>query len=211
MSGMIIERLLAVLIALGGGWAAAGIIRRYDESADPRYTVLTLAAIVMALWAYLTVTPNLLALSCCLGWALLVLASIDLRVHRLPDILTLPLIVLGFLMAVRLPDVSLTDRLIGAAAGYGAFAGLAYLYRSLRGRDGLGLGDAKLAAAAGAWLGWQALPTFVLLACAGGFVWITIRLLRSGAGLHTPLPFGVPLAGAFWLMWLYGPLITPPP
>jgi leader peptidase (prepilin peptidase)/N-methyltransferase len=208
---MIIEKILTVFIALGGGWAAAGIVRRYDEGASPRYIVLTLATIAVALWAYLTVPPSLLTLSCCLGWALLVLACIDLRVYRLPDILTLPLIVLGFLVTVRLPEVNLMDRLIGAAAGYGVFAGLAWLYRRLRGRNGLGLGDAKLAAAAGAWLGWQAFPTFVLLACAGGFIWITIRILRSGTGIHTPLPFGVPMAGAFWLMWLYGPLITPLP
>jgi leader peptidase (prepilin peptidase)/N-methyltransferase len=211
MSGMIIERVLAVFVALGGGWAAVGIIRRYDVNASPQFIALTLVNIALALWAYVTVVPNTLALSCCLGWTLLVLAYIDLRVLRLPDILTLPLIFLGLLVALRLPEMSLTDRLIGAAAGYGVFAGLAYLYRRLRDRDGLGMGDAKLAAAAGAWLGWQILPIFILLACAGGFVWVTVRILRSGTGLHTPLPFGVPMAGAFWLMWLYGPLIVPQP
>jgi leader peptidase (prepilin peptidase) / N-methyltransferase len=209
MPGMIIEKILTVFIALGGGWAGADIVRRYD-GASPRYIVLTLATIAVVLWAYLTVPPSLLALSCCLGWALLVLACIDLRVYRLPDILTLPLAALGFLVTLQLPEVSLMDRLIGAAAGYCTFAGLAWLYRRLRDRDGLGLGDAKLVAAAGAWLGWQALPTFILLACAGGFIWIAARTLRSGT-LHAPLPFGVPLAGALWLMWLYGPLITPLP
>jgi len=126
---MIIERLLAAFIPLGGGWAAVGIIRRYDRQANPRYIMLTLVSIVMAYWAYVTVVPSLLALSCCLGWALLVLACIDLRIHRLPDILTLPLIVLGLLVALRLPEMSLADRLIGATAGYSVFAGLSYLYR----------------------------------------------------------------------------------
>jgi leader peptidase (prepilin peptidase)/N-methyltransferase len=60
-------------------------------------------------------------------------------------------------------------------------------------------------AAAGAWLGWQALPLVVLIACAAAFVWIGLAvMLRGRAALHDEIAFGVPLCVAFWLVWLYG-------
>ena len=74
------------------------------------------------------------------------------------------------------------------------------LYRRLRGRDGLGLGDAKLLAAAGAWLGLASLPWVVLAAALLGLV---LALLRAGPlRAETAVPFGPPLALAFWVMFL---------
>ncbi len=148
-----------------------------------------------------------------LGWGLLTLAAADLAAMRLPDVLTLPLTGAG--LAVKGLDLATTPLhpafsaealapgLAGAAAGYLALAGLAYGYRSIRGRDGLGLGDAKLAACAGAWLGWRPLPLVVLLACGVAFAWIAVRLVVQGRGtLREPLAFGAPLALAIWLCWL---------
>jgi len=61
------------------------------------------------------------------------------------------------------------------------------------------LGDAKLLAVAGAWLGWTALPSVVVLACAGGLAWAALRLLRRGhEGLAEPIAFGLPLCAATW-------------
>jgi leader peptidase (prepilin peptidase)/N-methyltransferase len=99
------------------------------------------------------------------------------------------------------------DHLIGAAAGFAVFAGIAAIYRRLRGREGLGLGDAKLLAALGAWVGWQGLPTIVLYAALAGLLWAIAGALR-GAPLHARhrIPFGPFLSLAGWLVWLYGPL-----
>lgn len=205
------ENLLAVLIALAGGWVAEGVVRYFSGTTQPfRLAKLATAMTGMALWSY-GAAPHLLLPTCILGWALIVLATVDFIAMRLPDPITLPLIVLGLLISVLSPELSLRDRMIGAAAGYGFFAGVGLVYQRLRGRPGLGLGDAKLAAAAGAWLGWAALPIFVLLACLGGIAWAGLRMIHSRDSLHMPLPFGVPLAGAFWLMWLYAPLIAPLP
>ena len=66
---------------------------------------------------------------------------------------------------------------------------------------GRGLGDAKLFSAAGAWLGWQVLPSALLLTCAGGLVWAALRILR-GRSAADALPLGPPMALAFWLLWL---------
>ena len=90
---------------------------------------------------------------------------------------------------------------LGAALGWLVFASVAAGYRALRGREGLGGGDAKLLAAAGAWLGWQALPQVMLLGAVAALVGAgVLRLARDGARLA----FGPWLALAIWLVWLYG-------
>jgi leader peptidase (prepilin peptidase)/N-methyltransferase len=208
----VIEKSLVVMIALTGGWIADYIVRYFSGASHPyRPAKLTIAMIAMVLWSYWATPPYLLLPTCLLGWALIVLATVDFAAMRLPDAITLPLIIVGLLITARLPEQSLLDRAIGAAGGYGVFAGLGLLYHRVRGRHGLGLGDAKLAAAAGAWLGWATLPLFILLACLGGIAWAGLRMIRSRDSLHTPLPFGIPLAAAFWLMWLYAPLLAPLP
>jgi len=139
------------------------------------------------------------AISIGLAMVLVIAALIDLREMVLPDWLTLPLIPLGWAMSLR-GAPALSDRLIGSAAGFAAFAGIAALYRRLRGRDGLGLGDAKLLAAAGAWVGWQDLPSVVLLGAVTALCWA----LATRRDPSQPLPFGPFLAGAFWLVWRFG-------
>lgn len=95
--------------------------------------------------------------------------------------------------------------------GFAVFAFIAKLYRRIRGRDGLGLGDAKLLGALGAWVGWQGLPTVVLYAAGAGLLWALARsLVRPGRfkplDPKQRLPFGPFLCLAGWLVWLYGPL-----
>jgi leader peptidase (prepilin peptidase)/N-methyltransferase len=164
------------------------------------------ASLVLAIWAALVVPPNyLLPATLLLGWLLLILATVDFLVLRLPDLLTLPLTAIGLLLSLWLPDRNPIAHLIGAAAGFFVLYAIALAYRGIRGREGLGLGDAKLAAAAGAWLGWQALPSVVLIACAAAFIWIGMMVwFRGREVLRRELAFGVPLCFAFWLVWLYG-------
>ena len=141
-------------------------------------------------------------LAALLGWWLLALALIDLRTWRLPDALTLPLIAAGIGAAALglLPTVDLLHALAGAAVGYLALAGIGWAYRRLRGRDGLGLGDAKLLAAAGAWLGVESLPWLVLIAAVLGLALALVRTQPVRA--ETAVPFGPPLALAFWGLFL---------
>jgi leader peptidase (prepilin peptidase)/N-methyltransferase len=172
------------------------------------YPAIELAALAVALSAAWLITGWLLVASCLLGWTLLGLAMIDHRHFLLPDVLTLPLIPAGLAVAYAIEPALLPGHILGALAGFAAFAAIAFVYRRLRRREGLGLGDAKLLAAAGAWLGWQALPGLVVIAavCA-----LAIALARTVAGdalsATTKIAFGSYLALAFWLVWLLGPLI----
>jgi leader peptidase (prepilin peptidase)/N-methyltransferase len=134
-----------------------------------------------------------------LGWLLLTLAVLDWRHFWLPDALTLPLAFLGFTIGLWATDVGLTDRVIGAIVGYGALLGLALGYRAVRGREGLGLGDAKLLGALGAWFGWQALPFLLLIASAMGLV---VMLATGRAKARTArVPLGTFLALAAAPAW----------
>lgn len=142
-----------------------------------------------------------------LGWWLLALAWIDWRHTILPDLLTIPLLLAGLALAGAQTPEGLADPVAGAACGYAGLWLVAWLYRRWRGREGLGMGDAKLLAAAGAWVGASGLPTVL----AGGAI---AALVAAGAmqlaghrlDRHSALPFGPFLAAATWLVWLFGPL-----
>jgi leader peptidase (prepilin peptidase)/N-methyltransferase len=87
---------------------------------------------------------------------------------------------------------------IGAAAGYASLALFGAFYFRLRGRDGLGLGDAKLFAAGGAWLGWEALPLVLAVAAVAGLAFALAVARRPGA----QIAFGPCLALGIWVGWL---------
>ncbi len=159
------------------------------------------AMAVVGVAALLDDDPSRLWLDCALGWALLTLAWIDARHMRLPDILTLPLIPAGLIVAlVRDPD-ELLDRTSATIVGYLAFRAIALGYRAWRGRDGLGQGDAKLLAGAGAWVGLALLADVVL---GGAVITLGAALLRPGGKLTaaSAVPFGPGLCLALWLVWL---------
>lgn len=150
---------------------------------------LTCAAIGVAA-AMLSAWPNALGWMSA-GWLLLTLAVLDARHYWLPDILTLGLALLGLIIGPPLTGVTPIDSVIGALAGYGIFTAVALIYRALRARDGLGMGDAKLLGALGAWLGWQSLPLLVLLASALALLWAAgqaaIRRQKPDAASMLPL------------------------
>jgi leader peptidase (prepilin peptidase)/N-methyltransferase len=164
------------------------------------------AALGVAASAALTETDSMLLwIDCLLGWSLLALAWIDVRSMQLPDALTLPLLLGGLAATALLQPDAIGDHTIGAAAGYLLLRTVAASYRALRGHEGIGAGDAKLLGAAGAWLGWQALPALLLLAAGIGLGAAALMAL-SGRRVYrdTPLPFGPWLALAVWALWLHG-------
>jgi len=127
---------------------------------------------------------------------------------RLPDALTLPLLAFGLILEVANSSEQFVAHVLGAIAGYAAFKVVALGYRALRGRDGLGGGDAKLLAVAGAWVGWTELPDVVFLAALFGIAGAAILRVRGHAlSSVTAFPFGPYLAIALWIVHLYGPLI----
>lgn len=178
--------------------------------------VASLAVAVTVIWVWVPYVPLLIGreflivgLDSALIWALLALIAADLMWMRLPDVLTAAVLVLALLRTVLLwPSAayfltpSPQHALIGAALGAGSFALLRVLYHFVRGREGLGLGDVKLMAGLGAFVGADKIALLVLLAA---------LLTLAAAGLTrqrdqtlsatTAFPFGAALATAAIFLW----------
>ena len=101
-------------------------------------------------------------------WTLLALTMIDFDTQLLPDNITLPLLWAGLIVNLWGVFASLPDAVIGAVAGYLSLWTIYWLFKLIRGKEGMGYGDFKLLAALGAWLGWQMLPVIVLLSSVVG-------------------------------------------
>ncbi|NHN86415.1 prepilin peptidase [Acetobacter musti] len=145
--------------------------------------------------------PGVFLADCILGWGLLALSWIDLICLRLPDSLTLPLLLAGLAEGFIFhgPEGAY-DRVLGCAAGWLIFTAIAWGYRRLRGRTGLGGGDVKLLAAGGAWLGVAPLPSVILLAAILGLIAAATTIFRSGRfSMTVVVPFGPCLAAAVWM------------
>jgi leader peptidase (prepilin peptidase)/N-methyltransferase len=170
-------------------------------------------AVVIAAVSFLVFSPLLALLSCALGWTMLAIAVADARWFIVPDVLSLPAIPAGLLAAplldeARAPSALMLEHAGAAFLGAVALYAIRQLYYALRGREGLGLGDVKLAAVAGAWTGLAGLGHVLLFACvlAIGAVLIThVRRLSVLRG-STAIAFGVFLAPSIWLVWCLGAL-----
>lgn len=180
-----------------------GRCRACGTKIDPFHPAIELAATVIAALA-LAVTgadnPMLWG-DVLLGWALLALSWIDFETFRLPDVLTLPLLLSGLAEDILTSDgAPLESRVAGALAGWALLSLVSALYKALRGRAGLGGGDAKLFAAGGAWLGIGALPVVLLGASVCGLIFALVLVAR-GRHLHARmmLPFGPCLALSLWI------------
>ncbi|NWG91814.1 MAG: prepilin peptidase [Parvularculaceae bacterium] len=175
-----------------------GRCRNCAAMISPRYPIVEALGGLVALTAVAASGWALAALAlAAFGFSLLALAFIDLETGYLPDAITLPLIAAGLGANAFALFVPFTDAVIGAAAGYAALQGVALAYKRLRGRDGMGEGDAKLLAAIGAFGGWTILP-FVVFAGAAGT--LAVAILRKTAALNEPLPFGPGLCAAGFLV-----------
>lgn len=194
------------LVPLLSWIAQRGRCRHCDSPIAAFYPGMELAALGVAAWAASETAGSVLLVTCVLGWTLLVLAVIDRRCFLLPDVLTLPLLGAGLIVTLWLDPMALGTHALAAAGCWAGFAALGLSYRWLRGRDGLGLGDAKLLAAGAAWIGAEAIPVALLIACALGLAEVMVLRLRTGQwpGGSEPIAFGGWLACGIWLVWLYG-------
>jgi leader peptidase (prepilin peptidase)/N-methyltransferase len=170
----------------------------------PIVELLTGALTVAAVLRF-GVTPAAAA-ACLFLWSLIALTFIDFDTQLLPDTITLPLLWSGLLANVAgfVPGVSLRDAVIGAIAGYVALWTIYWLFKLVRGKEGMGYGDFKLLAALGAWLGWQMLPLIVLLSSfVGAIIGIGLVVFR-GRDHQIPLAFGPYLAIAGVIALFFG-------
>ena len=139
---------------------------------------------------------------------LVALTFIDADTQLLPDDLTYPLIWAGQLININGTYVSLHDAVVGAAAGYLALWTIYWVYKLVRGREGMGYGDFKLLAALGAWMGWATLPAIVLMASLVGAVVGIALMVANRRGFDYQIPFGPYLAAAGLITFLYREPLT---
>lgn len=137
---------------------------------------------------------------------LLVASVIDLYRYYLLDILTLPLLWLGLLVNINDQFAVLSDAVLGAALGYVALFSIDYVFSIILKKQAMGMGDMKLMAALGAWLGWQDLPLLLFIGSILAIVLTGIRRLIRGR-YKRQVPFGACLALAGVIMLLYGEVI----
>ena len=150
------------------------------------------AAMFAAGWWYYGPGP-LLASRLIFGCALIVLFAIDLEHHLLPNVITLPGIVIGFMFSFVNPP-GWKDALIGILVGGGGLFLIAEGYYRIRHEEGLGMGDVKMLAMVGAFLGWQLTLLTLMLASFAGTI-IGVGMIATGRGtMKYALPFGTFLA-----------------
>jgi leader peptidase (prepilin peptidase)/N-methyltransferase len=180
-----------------------GRCRRCGARIDPRHPAIELAAALLGTAAFAAAPGSAGAVSALLGWWLLLIAILDLEHQWLPDRLTLPLIPLGLLAAWAGIGPPLLDRVAGAAIGWAVLVLIAFLYRRLRGREGMGGGDPRLLGAVGAWVGAWQLPAILVGAGLVGLGAVAAMRLRGEAvGATSRLPLGTLMALAAWPVWL---------
>ncbi|MDP9158111.1 MAG: A24 family peptidase [Pseudomonadota bacterium] len=171
-----------------------------------RYPLTELATALLAALSLYAFGPDWIALVAFgLCAMLLAMSLIDFDTRYLPDSLTLPLLWAGLI--VNLGDTGfapLSEAVIGAIAGYLFLWCVYWLFRLVRGVEGMGYGDFKLLAALGAWLGWEALPQIVLVSAIAGAIF---GLVATGIGkmrFEEPLPFGPFLAAGGVITLFFG-------
>jgi len=148
------------------------------------------------------------AFGAALALLMLAIAVSDIRHFIVPDALSATAFALGLMSAALFDDAPLAEAilicLLRAAAAALPLLALMLLYEWWRGRPGLGLGDVKLAAVAGAWLDWFTIVGVIEVAALAALTAYAVwrYVLRRPIVATTPLPFGLFLAPAIWAGWL---------
>jgi leader peptidase (prepilin peptidase)/N-methyltransferase len=170
-----------------------GRCRYCREGITPRYLIVELVTAIMFLGLVLLYPPGLLLVTrIVFGCALIVLFAIDLDHHILPNVITLPGIVAGFALSLIGPP-GWRSSLIGIALGGGIPYAIAWTYEKVRGHEGLGMGDVKMLAMIGAFLGWPLMLLSLVLASFTGSI-VGAGFIAAGKGARYALPFGTFLA-----------------
>jgi len=124
----------------------------------------------------------------------LIIFFIDLKHYIIPDILTFPMMVLGFAKSFD-PNLNpifpnYINSLIGGIFGYLIIWTIIFFYKQIRKKEGMGLGDAKLLAVIGFWFGWISIPFVIFLSSAIALIIVIPDLLKKSKKLSSQIPFG---------------------
>ena len=124
----------------------------------------------------------------------LIIFFIDLKHFIIPDILTFPMMLIGFLKSFdpNLNDIfpNYINSLIGGFLGYLIIWSIILLYKKVRKKEGMGLGDAKLLAVVGFWFGWISIPFVIFISSVLALIIVIPDLIRKSKELSSQIPFG---------------------
>lgn len=192
------------------GWVLLrGRCRQCRGSISPIYPLVELLAGLLAVQVVLHYGfhwENLVLII--LGYAFIVLSFIDFRHYILPDVITLPGMVLGVVVAwsgwlvPALPEIR--ESVMGLVIGGGGLWAFGWTFQKITGKVGMGFGDVKLLGMIGAWMGWQALPFTLFFSALLGSVVGIAWMMWANRDRSQPIPFGPYLAGAAWVYLFIG-------
>ena len=173
-----------------------GRCRSCKTAISPRYPLVeTLSGLLFAAVFFRFGVGLHTAVLAVFGWSLVVITFIDLDHRIIPDVISLPGILAGFAVSFLPGFPRPMDSALGVALGGGFLFLVLYSYEKIMGEEGMGLGDVKLLAMIGAFLGWQALPITILASSfTGSFVGVGYALVKGESVRKFPVPFGPFLA-----------------
>ena len=181
-------------VPIAGYLALGGRCRTCRERIAVRYPIVEALTAVMFGLAWWYYGPSaLLASRLVLGCALIALFAIDLEHHLLPNAITLPGIVIGFLFSLA-AEPGWMSSLIGIAVGGGVLFAIAEAYFRIRHEEGLGMGDVKMLAMVGAFIGWKLTLLTLMMASFSGTIIGVFLIVSKRGGMKYALPFGTFLA-----------------
>ena len=140
----------------------------------------------------LTITTLLLMI---LSIFFIIIFFIDLKHFIIPNELTFPLMVIGFIKSFD-PNLNQTifpnyiNSLIGGISGYLIIWLIIFFYKKVRKKEGMGLGDAKLMAVIGFWFGWISIPFVLFFSSVVALLWVAPALIKKSKKLTSQIPFG---------------------
>jgi leader peptidase (prepilin peptidase)/N-methyltransferase len=181
-----------------------GRCRSCKARISPRYPFIEILTAVLAILLFEAGFPaQELVLYSALVAALVVVTFIDIDYRIIPDVITLPSILIAPAAAFIVGQITVVESLFGILVGGGVLWGIALLYQFIRKQEGMGLGDVKMLAMVGGFMGWEAtLFTLVVGSLFGTIIGVVVMVSRRGR-LDMEIPFG-PFLAAGALLYLFG-------
>ena len=172
-----------------------GKCRNCKTSISIQYVIVEAINIISFVAIYyffgISITTILLMI---LSLSFLIIFFIDLKHFIIPNVLTFPMMFVGFIKSFD-PNLhslfpNYLNSLIGGLLGYGIIWAIIYFYKQVRKKEGMGLGDAKLLAVVGFWFGWVSIPFVLFCSSILALLWVVPDLIKKSKKLTSQIPFG---------------------
>ena len=173
-----------------------GKCRLCKKPIDLQYFIVELISAISFVSIYyffgLTITALLLLI---LSIFFIIIFFIDLKHFIIPNELTFPLMIIGFIKSFD-PNLNQTifpnyiNSLIGGLVGYSIIWLIIFIYKKIRNKEGMGLGDAKLLAVVGFWFGWVSIPFVIFISSAVALILVIPSILNKSRKMSSEIPFG---------------------